>query len=88
MTAALEGQIGGMLWLLVFVMAPMILPVLVVGLVIGMVQAATSINEMTLSFVPKLLIALACLGLFGTAMLGLLTDFTQAIFETVATVTR
>ncbi|MGB7404745.1 MAG: flagellar biosynthetic protein FliQ [Pacificimonas sp.] len=88
MTAALEGQIGDMLWLLVFVMAPMILPVLLIGLVIGMVQAATSINEMTLSFVPKVLIALLCLGVFGTAMLGLLTDFTESIFMTVANIAR
>ena len=88
MTGALQAQIGDMLWLLVFVMTPMILPVLIVGLVIGMVQAATSINEMTLSFVPKLLIALLCLGIFGTAMLTMLTDFTEAMFASVALITR
>lgn len=77
-----------MLWVLVFVMTPIILPALVVGLLLGMVQAATSINEMTLSFVPKLLVALLCLALFGGSMLTLLTDFTISVFELIPVLSR
>lgn len=71
------------LWIAVLVCAPLLVVALVVGVVIGMVQAATSINEMTLSFIPKLL-ALAIVSLaFGSWQLGLLVDFTRSIFERI-----
>ena len=76
------------LWVLLFVMIPVILPALLVGLLLGMVQAATSINEMTLSFVPKILVVLICLAMFGGAMLTLLSDFTVSVFETVPLLSR
>ena len=44
------------LWVTVMVSAPILIAVLVIGILIGMVQAATQINEMTLSFIPKLII--------------------------------
>src|SRR3546814_20274838 len=63
---------GQALWILVLVSAPVIIPALAIGVLLGMVQAATSINEATLSFVPKLLGVLVCLGIFGGLMMGLL----------------
>jgi flagellar biosynthetic protein FliQ len=48
-----------------------------------MIQAATSINEQTLSFVPKLIVVGVCLALFGGAILMLLADFTREIFARI-----
>jgi flagellar biosynthetic protein FliQ len=53
-----------------------------------MVQAATSFNEATLSFVPKLVVVGVCLALFGTAILMLLVDFTNDIFARIPELTR
>jgi flagellar biosynthesis protein FliQ len=53
-----------------------------------MVQAATSINEQTLTFVPKLVIAAVCLALFGASMMVLLTDFTRDLFAQIPLLVR
>lgn len=66
------------------VLLPLLIPMLVVGLIIGIVQAATSINEQTLSFVPKLLILGLSLVLFGGLVIVLLTDFTAEIFALIS----
>ena len=63
--------------------APILLVSLVVGLVIAMFQAATQINEMTLSFVPKLLAVAVVLIWAGPWMLRLITDFTTQLFERI-----
>ena len=61
------GQQG--LWMLLMVSAPVLLAVLAVGLVVSVFQAATQINEATLSFVPKVLAAVAVLAIAGPWML-------------------
>lgn len=71
------------LWVAALATAPILLPALVVGIIIGMVQAATSINEATLSFVPKLVIVGVTLVLFGSSILMLIVDFTREIFERI-----
>ena len=76
------------LWVLALASAPILIPALLAGLLLGMVQAATSINEATLSFVPKLIIVGICLALFGTAILALLVDFTQDMFAHIPELTR
>jgi flagellar biosynthetic protein FliQ len=63
--------------------APILIASLAVGLVIAMFQAATQINEMTLSFVPKLMVVAAVLGLGGPWMLRQITGFTTKLFENV-----
>ena len=63
--------------------APILLASLAVGLLIAMFQAATQINEMTLSFVPKLMVVAAVLGLGGPWMLRQITGFTTKLFENV-----
>ncbi len=68
------------LWILALGSAPILVPALVAGVILGMVQAATSINEATLSFVPKLVLVGLCLALFGSTIMMLLTDFTREIF--------
>ncbi|WP_018872511.1 MULTISPECIES: flagellar biosynthesis protein FliQ [unclassified Thioalkalivibrio] len=61
--------------------APPLLTALAVGLAIGMLQAATQVQEMTLSFIPKLLAMFAALLLSGHWMLALLIDFTERLYE-------
>ena len=76
------------LWILALASAPILVPALITGILLGMVQAATSINEQTLSFVPKLIVVGICLALFGTAILMLLVDFTHTIFARIPELTR
>ena len=77
-----------MLWTTALIAAPILLASLAVGLVIGLVQAATSVNEQTLTFVPKLAVMAVMLVVFGASMMGLLTEFFQEIFEQIAQVNR
>ncbi len=71
--------------LLVVLILIVLLPALFVGLLVAMFQAATQINEMTLSFIPKLLVTLVVLMLAGPWMLQALLDFTQRLFNNVPT---
>ena len=73
------------LWMIVLISAPLLGVSLAVGLFIGIIQAATSINEMTLSFIPKLIAMALALLLFGSWMLVTLVDFTRSIFERIPT---
>ena len=57
-----------------------------IGLLIGVIQAATSINEMTLSFVPKLVLVLLTLALLSNFMLTELTDYFAYIFDQIASI--
>jgi flagellar biosynthetic protein FliQ len=56
-----------------------------IGLLIGLIQAATSIQEMTLSFVPKLFVVLGAMAMFAPYTLNELTDYFAFIFEEIAT---
>jgi flagellar biosynthetic protein FliQ len=58
---------------------------LAVGLLIGIVQAATSINEMTLSFIPKLAALVIVLMVLGSWQISVLVDFTRRLFERIPT---
>ncbi|MCP3671182.1 MAG: flagellar biosynthesis protein FliQ [Gammaproteobacteria bacterium] len=60
-----------------------LLPALAVGLVVAMFQAATQINEMTLTFIPKLVIVVVVLMMAGPWMLQLITDFTVGLIESI-----
>ncbi len=71
------------LWVLALASAPILIPALIVGVLLGMVQAATSINEATLSFVPKLIVVAVCLAVFGSSIMILLVVFTQGIFARI-----
>ena len=55
-----------------------------IGLVIGIIQAATSIQEMTLSFVPKIVIVIFAIGFLANFLLVSLTDYFQFIFDTIS----
>lgn len=63
--------------------AAILLPALLIGLLVSMFQAATSINEQTLTFIPKLFITLLVLMLAGPWMLSMLISFTRRLFEDI-----
>lgn len=63
--------------------APMLLVALITGLVVGAFQAATQINEMTLSFIPKLIAISVALMVAGPWMLKLLVAYTRELFESI-----
>jgi flagellar biosynthetic protein FliQ len=71
------------IWLGALVAGPILLLVLIVGVAVGIFQAATSINEMTLSFLPKLLAVTLLIAAAGGWQLQLLVDFTRKIFERI-----
>lgn len=64
---------------------PLLLAALVTGVLIGVLQAATQINEMTLSFIPKLLALFVALVATGPWMLQLLTGYTRMLFKNIPT---
>jgi len=63
--------------------APLLLTALAVGLIVGIFQAATQINEMTLSFIPKLLAMAAVLAITGPWMLRTLIEYTRGLIESI-----
>jgi flagellar biosynthesis protein FliQ len=63
--------------------APLLLAALAVGVLVSLFQAATQINEMTLTFVPKLLALVVVLLLGGSWMLGLLVDYTRRLLQDI-----
>ena len=63
--------------------APLLLTSLVVGLIVSVLQAATQINEMTLSFIPKLLGTLLALVVAGPWMLTFFVDYVRRLFESI-----
>ena len=63
--------------------APLLLAALIIGLLVGVFQAATQINEMTLSFIPKLLAMAAMLALTGPWMLRTLVEYTRNLIESI-----
>ena len=73
-------------WQIVVIAGPILLVALSIGLFVGIIQAATSINEATLSFVPKLVLVLVTFGLLANLMLVQLTDYFSFIFDQVTQV--
>lgn len=67
----------------VAIAAPLLMSALVIGLLVGLFQAATQINEMTLSFIPKLLILVTALYLTGPWILSTMIDYTRRLVQDV-----
>ena len=76
------------LYLVLYLSAAPVLAALIVGLLISIMQATTQVQEQTLTFVPKLVIIVLILMLFGPAGMRLLMDFTKVLFESIAKVTQ
>ena len=73
-------------WQIIISAGPVLAVALAIGLLIGIIQAATSINEMTLSFVPKLVLVLLTLALIAPFMLSGLADYFAFIFDQIASI--
>ena len=71
------------LWVTMLIAAPLLLSALAVGLMVGMFQAATQINEMTLSFIPKLIILAVAMAVAGPWMLEVIVSFTRRLIESI-----
>ena len=71
------------LWVTMLIAAPLLLSALAVGLLVGMFQAATQINEMTLSFIPKLLVLVLALVAAGPWMLSVIINYTKQLMSEI-----
>ena len=71
------------LWVMMMIAAPLLGSALAVGLLVGMFQAATQINEMTLSFIPKLLVLVLALVFAGPWMLSVILNYTKQLMEQI-----
>ena len=71
-------------WQILIISGPLLAVALAIGLTIGILQAATSIQEMTLTFVPKLILVVVAFGLLANFMMVQLSDYFTFIFDQVA----
>jgi flagellar biosynthetic protein FliQ len=74
------------LWVTALIAGPVLIAALVVGLIVGIIQAATSVNEQTLTFVPKLAITALVFVVLGGTMMALLGDFLREIFAQISAI--
>lgn len=71
------------LYIISMLAAPLLISALLIGLLIGMFQAATQINEMTLSFIPKLLVLVVAIMVAGPWMLDLIVNYTRNLYLSI-----
>lgn len=69
------------LWMSFVLCGPLLIALLVVGLVIGILQAATSVNESSVAFIPKLLVIAVILLVVGPSSLSLFVDYLQTVLQ-------
>ncbi|KKL01157.1 MULTISPECIES: flagellar biosynthesis protein FliQ [Rheinheimera] len=74
------------LWLVILIVSMAIIPSLIVGLIVSIFQAATSINEQTLSFLPRLIVTLLALMYGGHWLTQTLMDYTEKLYLSIPTV--
>ena len=79
-TASLLALADRMLWITALVAAPILIASLAVGLVVGVIQAATSVNEQTLTFIPKFVLMGLALAVLGHWMINQLVEYTRVLF--------
>ena len=84
MTPELVTTIGQQaMWVTMLIAGPLLLSALAIGLLVGMFQAATQINEMTMSFIPKLMVLVAVLVIAGPWMLSVIVNYTRQLIEQI-----
>lgn len=76
-------MMGELLWNAVLISAPLLLITLAVGLVVSILQVVTQVQEMTLSFIPKIIAAVAALVIFGPWMLKTLLNFSSTLIGNI-----
>ena len=76
------------LQIMLLVAAPMLLAALLTGLLVSIFQAATSINEQTLTFIPKLVVMFVVMILAGPWMIGVMTDYMTRLYSNIPELVR
>jgi flagellar biosynthetic protein FliQ len=76
------------IWIACLISAPALLSILVTGLIVSVIQAATQVNEQTLSFIPKIVIMTVALAISGPWILETFIHFTIGIFDKIPEITR
>jgi flagellar biosynthesis protein FliQ len=71
-------------WTILITASPILAAALVAGLVIGILQAATSVNDATISFVPKLVVVMGTMALASGFMLARMAEYFAVVFETIS----
>jgi flagellar biosynthetic protein FliQ len=77
------GLLDSMLWTSLIVSAPILLAILIVGLVISIFQVTTQLQEMTLSYVPKMLVTAGLLIMLGPWMMARMTQFATDLYSSI-----
>jgi flagellar biosynthetic protein FliQ len=80
------GLLNSMLWSSLIVAGPVLIATLLVGLLISMFQVTTQLQEITLSYVPKILVATCVLIAIGPWMLGRVTQFATSLYQLIPTI--
>jgi flagellar biosynthesis protein FliQ len=75
--------ISNMLWMGLLIMAPLLILVLVVGVLVSIFQVVTQIQEMSLSFIPKIITVVLVLQIFGPWMLRLLVNYSSQVISSI-----
>ena len=78
----------GGIWQVLMMAAPLLLSALAVGLIVAILQAATQIQEQTLTFVPKVIVILTMLAIFGGLMFTSLGNYTMELFRRIPDMAR
>lgn len=78
-------MLDGMLWKAALVSAPLLIAILIVGVVISVLQVATQVQEMTLTFVPKLIVTALILVFLGSWMMRQVSQFAEGLFMSIPT---
>jgi flagellar biosynthetic protein FliQ len=76
------------IWIACLISAPALLSILITGLIISILQAATQVNEQTLSFIPKIIIMTIALAISGPWILETFVHYTVGIFDRIPNMTR
>lgn len=76
------------IWIACLVSAPALLSILITGLIVSVLQAATQVNEQTLSFIPKIIVMTVALAISGPWILETFIHFTVGIFNKIPNITH
>jgi len=87
-SAEVIGHVLRAFFMLAILAGPILLSILFLGLLLGVIQAATSINEQTLTYVPKLIVTALVIGLGGSSILSLFVDYVREVFMKIPALTQ
>ncbi|NBO82267.1 MAG: flagellar biosynthetic protein FliQ [Betaproteobacteria bacterium] len=87
-SSEIVGHVLRAIMMMALLSGPILIGILALGLVLGVLQAATSVNEQTLTFVPKLIITALIIGVGGSSMLSLFVDYVRDVLSRIPALTQ